>query len=60
MPLSPFRIVVDKIYDTEAQEGRGEGRGGREREGKIQIGILRFPCIYIGLTVRGGGYRARD
>lgn len=57
MPLSPFQIVVDKIYDTEAQEGGGEGR---KREGKIQIGISRFPCIYIGLTVRGGGYRARD
>lgn len=57
MPLSPFQIVVDKIYDTEEQEGRGEGR---KREGKIQIGISRFPCIYIGLTVRGGGYRARD
>lgn len=56
MPLSPFQIVVDKIYDR-VEEGRGEGR---EREGKIQIGILRFPCIYIGLTVRGGGYRARD
>lgn len=45
MPLSPFQIVVDKIYDTEEQEGRGEGR---KREGKIQIGISRFPCIYIG------------
>lgn len=29
MPLSPFQIVVDKIYDTEAQ-GRGGERGGEE------------------------------